>query len=87
MGGETRTTGSTSSKFHKHRAVKLSRLPRSRHDKCQASDYADEQLANLQKRIYVIEFLRLDLIIVYQGAPTPTKKCRPSMVGFFFVQI
>ena len=29
--------------------------------------YADEQLANLQKRIYLIEFLRLGLIIVYQG--------------------
>ena len=33
-------------------------------------EYADEQLANLQKRICLIEFLYLDLIIVYQGAPT-----------------
>ena len=30
--------------------------------------YADEQLANLQKRIWLIEFLRLGLVIVYQGA-------------------
>ena len=30
--------------------------------------YADEQLANLQKRICLIEFLRLGLIIVCQGA-------------------
>ena len=29
--------------------------------------YADEQLANLQKRICLIEFLHLGLIIVYQG--------------------
>ena len=36
--------------------------------------YADEQLATVQKRICLIEFLRLRLIIVYQGAPTPTTK-------------
>ena len=30
--------------------------------------YADEQLANLQKRIWLIEFLRLGLIIGCQGA-------------------
>lgn len=42
--------------------------------KCRASDYADEQLANLQKRICLIEFLRLDLVIVYQGAPTHNTK-------------
>ena len=29
--------------------------------------YADEQLANPQKRIYLIEFLHLGLIIVHQG--------------------
>ena len=29
--------------------------------------YADEQLATVQKRIFLIEFLRLRLIIVYQG--------------------
>ena len=29
--------------------------------------FADEQLANLQKRIYLIEFLRLGLVIVYQA--------------------
>ena len=52
-----------------------------RHDKCRLKtmvfvgdsqqdmhgEYADEQLANLQKRICLIEFLCLDLIIVYQG--------------------
>ena len=37
------------------------------------SDYADEQLTNLQKRICLIEFLRLDLVIVHQGAPAPKK--------------
>ncbi|MBR0212659.1 MAG: hypothetical protein IJQ55_03565 [Alphaproteobacteria bacterium] len=41
--------------------------------KCRASDYADEQLTNLQKRICLIEFLRLDLVIVHQGAPAPKK--------------
>ena len=29
--------------------------------------FADEQLANLQKRICLIEFLRLGLVIVYQA--------------------
>ena len=29
--------------------------------------YADEQLQNMQKRIYLIEFLRLCFVIVYQG--------------------
>ena len=29
---------------------------------------ADKQLANLQKRIWLIEFLRLGLVIVYQGS-------------------
>jgi hypothetical protein len=29
--------------------------------------YADEQLATMQKRIFLIEFLRLWLVIVYQG--------------------
>ena len=31
-------------------------------------EYADEQLANLQKRICLIEFLRLGLVIGCQGA-------------------
>ena len=31
-------------------------------------EYADEQLATVQKRIFLIEFLPLRLIIVYQGA-------------------
>ena len=30
-------------------------------------EYADEQLATVQKRIFLIEFLPLQLIIVYQG--------------------
>ncbi len=29
--------------------------------------YADEQLQNMQKRIFFIEFLRLCFVIVYQG--------------------
>ena len=29
--------------------------------------YADEQLQNMQKRICLIEFLRLCFVIVYQG--------------------
>ena len=31
-------------------------------------EYADKQLANLQKRIWLIEFLRLGLVIGCQGA-------------------
>lgn len=42
--------------------------------------YADEQLANLQKRVFLIEFLRLDLIIVYQGR---THKKTPAFAGVF----
>lgn len=41
--------------------------------------FADEQLANLQKRIYLIEFLHLGLVIVYQarvGLPRTIKKKR-----------
>ena len=53
--------------------------------KCRASDYADEQLTNLQKRICLIEFLRLDLVIVHQGAPAPTKRYTAlSKCGFNF---
>ena len=48
--------------------------------------YADEQLANLQKRICLIEFLRLDLIIVYQGRPTPTKNTNHPN-GWFILSI
>ena len=43
--------------------------------------HADEQLANLQKRIYLIEFLHLGLIIGCQGAMLPLPYfCQ----GFFF---
>ena len=43
--------------------------------------HADEQLANLQKRICLIEFLRLGLIIGCQGAMLPLPYfCQ----GFFF---
>ena len=35
------------------------------------NQHADEQLANLQKRIYLIEFLHLGLIIGCQGAMLP----------------
>ena len=37
-------------------------------------EYADKQLVNLQKRIFLIEFLHLGLVIVYQGTyPLPPK--------------
>ena len=49
-------------------------------------EYADEQLANLQKRIWLIEFLRLGLIIGCQGAMLGLPKLQPTLVvGFFFV--
>ena len=32
------------------------------------AEYADKQLVNLQKRIFLIEFLPPRLVIVYQGA-------------------
>lgn len=70
MGGEMRTTGSTTSRFWKCNAPKSLRLP---HRHTVPSEYADKQLATVQKRIWLIEFLRLRLVIVYQGAPTPTK--------------
>ena len=45
------------------------------------NQHADEQLANLQKRIYLIEFLHLGLIIGCQGAMLPLPYfCQ----GFFF---
>ena len=41
--------------------------------------YADEQLANPQKRICLIEFLHLGLVIVYQGA----MGCQNKQIGFY----
>ena len=47
--------------------------------------YADEQLANLQKRIWLIEFLRLGLVIGCQGAMLGLPKLQPTfVVGFNF---
>ena len=46
--------------------------------------YADEQLANLQKRIWLIEFLRLGLVIVYQGA-LALPKIKTDLLGRFFL--
>lgn len=54
-------------------------MPTGTHD-----EYADEQLANLQKRIWLIEFLRLGLIIGCQGAMLELQKFKPTFwVGFF----
>ncbi len=54
--------------------------------------YADEQLANLQKRIFLIEFLHLGLVIVYQGAPHPHINAKnlqsnktPAFAGIFLL--
>ena len=48
-------------------------------------EYADKQLANLQKRIWLIEFLRLGLIIGWLGAMLALPKLQPTfVVGFFF---
>lgn len=48
-------------------------------------EYADKQLANLQKRIFLIEFLHLGLVIVYQGIyPLPPKTQTDQTVGFCF---
>ena len=50
-------------------------------------EYADEQLANLQKRIWLIEFLRLGLIIDCQGAMLGLPKLKPPVwVVFIFVK-
>ena len=49
-------------------------------------EYADEQLANLQKRIWLIEFLRLGLIIGWQGAMLGLPKIQTDLlVGFFIL--
>jgi len=41
---------------------------------------ADKQLANLQKRIWLIEFLRLGLVIVYQGSGGAAKVQNPDFL-------
>ena len=48
--------------------------------------YADEQLQNMQKRICLIEFLRLCFVIVYQGGKANKKSrelesSRPKNLG------
>ena len=48
-------------------------------------EYADEQLANLQKRIWLIEFLRLGLIIGWQGAMLALPKIQTDHTGRFFL--
>ncbi len=48
-------------------------------------EYADKQLANLQKRICLIEYLRLGLVNVCQGAKLGLPKLQPTLVvGFNF---
>ncbi len=49
-------------------------------------EYADEQLATVQKRICLIEFLHIRLIIVYQGTPTPTKNTNHPNGWFLFLE-
>ena len=48
-------------------------------------EYADEQLANLQKWICLIEFLRLGLIIGCQGAMLGLPKIQTDLLGRFFL--
>ena len=49
-------------------------------------EYADKQLANPQKRICLIEFLRLGLVIDCQGAMLGLpRQIKPHFCGFFFV--
>ena len=60
--------GSKSSRFHKHSAVKSLRLPLSRH-------------IVPSERIHLL-YLFIFLIIVYQGAPTPTHS-KDYFVCFF----
>lgn len=48
---------------------------------------ADEQLANPQKRICLIEFLHLGLIIVCQGSGGAAKIKRPPFGGLFIFSI
>jgi hypothetical protein len=43
--------------------------------------YADEQLQNLQKRIFLIEFLRLGFVFVYQGGYRLRQKITPLLRG------
>ena len=48
-------------------------------------EYADEQLANLQKRIWLIEFLRLGLIIGCQGTILGLPEIKTPHEAVFFV--
>ncbi len=48
-------------------------------------EYADKQLANLQKRIWLIEFLRLGLIIGCQGAMLGLPKIKNTRLGVFLI--
>ena len=48
-------------------------------------EYADEQLANLQKRIWLIEFLRLGLIIGCQGAMLGAAKINKTAFLRFYL--
>ena len=92
-------TGSKTSRFHKCNAVKSLRFARKQELPRESSwigqsaigthdQYADEQLATMQKRICLIEFLRLWLVTVYQGTAAPTKiklKC-PNGAFLYFCQ-
>ena len=48
--------------------------------------HADEQLANLQKRICLIEFLRLGLVIGCQGAMLGLPKIKNTRLGVFLIR-
>ena len=48
-------------------------------------EYADKQLVNLQKRIFLIEFLHLGLVIVYQGTYPLPPKIENDPKGSFFI--
>ena len=64
-------------------------LPATTRDVCEwqsprSTQSANKQLATVQKRICVIEFLRLRLIIVYQDSKLNLKN--PPDCGFFDLQ-
>ncbi len=48
-------------------------------------EYADEQLANLQKRIWLIEFLHLGLVIGCQGAMLGLPEIKTPHEAVFFI--
>jgi hypothetical protein len=46
--------------------------------------YAGEQLQNLQKRICLIEFLRLGFVVVCQGGESSPPEIHPAFAGLIY---